>query len=374
MVDYDALIRHLSVVDAKPFGLLSQQTSPTAGFLHDAFGARMVCLYSAEHGWFGLAGAGEKTGNEVHPLWGVPVHSLYGETRHPTPEMFAGVGRVVIDLQDIGVRCYTYLATLKNMLEGAAEAHLPVTVLDRPIPLGGVLDGPMREVAYSSFVAPLNIPLCHGMTPGECAQFIVREERLDIDLTVIRMRGWNHASRAPWPNFLPPSPAIRSWDSAALYPATVFTEAYGSVDCDRQGSLAFRVLGAPWFDAPRLLRDFQSALPACGMGVRPIRYRPSGGAYRDQVLDGLLLTIENPDAYYPVTAGAVMCAALLRRHPEAFLKDARPEWMDKLAGSKSVRDAFAADALDTLFTSWIAAQDAAFLPRRVDLYGFRETP
>ena len=368
MVNYDSLVRHLSVADRRPFGLLSQQTSPTAGILHDVFGPRMACLYSAEHGWFGLAGAGEKTGHEVHPVWGIPVHSLYGETRHPTPAMFEGVGRVVIDLQDIGVRCYTYLATLKNMLEGAAQARLPVTVLDRPIPLGGVLDGPLRELAYSSFVAPLDIPLCHGMTPGECAQYIVREEHLDVDLTVIRMKDWSHTVRGPWSNFLPPSPAIRSWDSAALYPATVFTEAYGAVDCDRQGSLAFRVVGAPWFDTPRLLRDFRSALPSCGLGVRPIRYRPSGGDYRDQVLDGILLTIENPDAFYPVTAGIVMCAALLRRHPEAFVRAARPEWMDKLMGTASVREALAAGTLDELFASWIAAQDAAYIPRRVDLY------
>ncbi|MDD6029480.1 MAG: DUF1343 domain-containing protein [Kiritimatiellae bacterium] len=368
MVDYESLIRHLSVADAKPFGLLSQQASPTAEILHDAFGARLACLYSAEHGWFGLAGAGEKTGHETHPFWGVPVHSLYGETRHPTPAMFAGVGRVVVDLQDIGVRCYTYLATLKNMLEGAAENGVPVTVLDRPIPLGGILDGPMREPAFSSFVAPLNIPLCHGMTPGECAQYIVREERLDVDLTVIRMRDWSHASRAPWPNFVPPSPAIRSWDSAALYPATVFTEAYGAVDCDRFGSLAFRVLGAPWFDVQCLLRDLRSVLPACGMGARAIRYRPSGGDYRDQVLDGLLLSVENPDAYYPVTAGTAICAALLRRHGEDFLRNARPEWMDKLMGSPAVREAIEAKSLDSVFASWIAAQDAAYVPSRVDLY------
>ena len=154
MVNHEGLIKHLTVAGNGPFGLLSQQALSTDGLLFNMFGERLAALFSAEHGWFGLAAPGERTGHEMHPYWHIPVHSLYGETRRPTPEMLQGLERIVIDLQDIGVRCYTYLATLKNMLEAAAEAHLPVTVLDRPIPLGGVLDGPLRELAYSSFVAP----------------------------------------------------------------------------------------------------------------------------------------------------------------------------------------------------------------------------
>jgi uncharacterized protein YbbC (DUF1343 family) len=367
MVNYESLVKHLSVVKPRPFGLLSQQSSPTAELLHREFPDRMQCLFSAEHGWYGFAAAGEKTAGEIHPEWNIPVHSLYGETRHPTPEMMQGLGRVVIDLQDIGVRCYTYLATLKNMLEAAAEAKVAVTVLDRPIPLGGVVDGPMRDFAFVSFVAPLNIPFCHGMTPGECARYIAREEALGIDLTVIKMQDWTHASRAPWPNFMPPSPAIRSWDSAALYPATVFTEAYPAIDCDRNGSLAFRVVGAPWLDIAKLLDDFMDPLPACGMGVRPVRYRPAGGTYAGQTLNGLLLSVENPDAFYPVTAGAIILAALLHRHRDEMSKNARPEWLDKLVGSTALRDAIASKNLSDLFQSWIDAQDA-YLPTKVDLY------
>lgn len=367
MVNVEALARHLRTVNDGAFGLLSQQASPVAGILSNEFGQRMGCLFSAEHGWFGLAGAGEHTASTVHPFWGVPVHSLYGSSRHPTPEMFEGISRLVVDLQDIGVRCYTYLATLKIMLEAAGERKIPVTVLDRPVPLGGILDGPMRELAFSSFVAPLNVPLCHGMTPGECARYIVREEKLDVDLTVIKMKDWNHSSRAPWINFMPPSPAIRSWDSAAMYPATVFTEAYPSVDCDRGGPLSFRVVGAPWLDVERLLDDFMDALPACGIGVRPIRYRPDGGAYRNQVLDGLLLSVENPDAFYPVTAGTIVMAALADRHPEQFSQDARPDWADKLTGSKDLREALAGGSLSDLFQKWIDGQDE-YLEHRVDLY------
>lgn len=367
MIAYDALVRHLAAAAPAPFGLLSQQATPTATILRRAFGKRLAGLFSPEHGWYGLAAAGEKTTSETHPFWHIPVHSLYGAARRPSPEMFEGLARVVVDLQDIGVRCYTYLATLKNMLEAAAAAHLPVTVLDRPIPLGGVIDGPRREAAFSSFVAPLDIPLCHGMTPGECATYIAREEGLDIDLTVVRMTGWSHADRAPWANFTPPSPAIRNWDCAALYPATVFTEAYPALDCDRDGPLAFRVLGAPWLDVVHLLEDVGKALPACGLGARPLRYRPSGGPYKGQTLDGVLFSIENPNAYYPVTAEVLVLGALMRRHAGDLLEGARAPWLDKLAGTESLRAAIASNRMSDLFGAWLDAQEP-YRAARVNLY------
>lgn len=367
MVDYDALVRHLVAAGPAPFGLLSQQSTPTATLLRRAFGNNLKCLFSPEHGWYGLAAAGERTDSETHPVWKIPVHSLYGASRRPRPEMFEGLRRIVIDLQDIGVRCYTYLATLKNMLEAVSGAGLPVTVLDRPIPLGGVLDGPMREARFSSFVAPLDIPLCHGMTPGECAAYIVREGRLDVDLTIVRMKDWSHAARAPWANFTPPSPSIRNWDCAALYPLTVFTEAYPALDCDRDGPFAFRVLGAPWLDVVQLLHDVGRLLPACGLGARPLRYRPSGGPYAGQVLDGLLFSVESPCAFYPVTAGTLVLNALMRRHEGALMQDARAAWLDKLAGTETLRAALASRRISDLFQSWLSAHDA-YRAARVDLY------
>ena len=366
-IGYEALVKHLHVVGPEPFGLLSRGTLPTAGILSNEFGDRLTCLFSPEHGWFGFAAAGERTNGEMHPFWNIPIHSLYGYVRKPTPDMLSGLGRMVIDLPDIGVRCYTYLATLKLVMEACAEANVAVTVLDRPIPLGGLVDGPMRDMGYASFVAPLNVPFCHGMTPAECAKFIVATEQLDLDLTVIKLRDWSHADRTPWFDFMPPSPAIRSWACAALYPATVFTEAYPAIDCDRDGALAFRVIGAPWLDIVNLLDDFMDPLPACGVGVRPVRYRPTGGTYAGQVLNGLLLSVANPDAFYPVPAGTIVLAALLHRHKAEMAQDARPEWLDKLVGSTGLRDALASKNISDLFQSWIDTQDA-YLPMKVDLY------
>ena len=134
MVNYVDLEVSLAATD-EPFGLLTMQATSTTGRLVRLFPDRLKALYSAEHGFFGTLAAGEKAANAWHPFWNLPIHSLYGEHRKPTPEMLEGIGRMVIDLCDIGVRCYTYLATLKNTLEACSEAGIPVTVLDRQIPM-----------------------------------------------------------------------------------------------------------------------------------------------------------------------------------------------------------------------------------------------
>ena len=366
MVNYEDLIESLSRTD-EPLGLLTMQATSTTGRLMKHFPARLKALFSAEHGFFGTFAAGEKAESAWHPFWNLPIHSLYGEYRKPTPEMLKGLGRMVIDLCDIGVRCYTYLATLKNTLEACAEAHIPVTVLDRQVPMGNVMDGPMRKPEFASFVAPINVPLCHGMTPGECAVWIKHAEDLDLDLTVVRLRDWSHRYHMPWPNFVPPSPAIRNWDSAVAYPMTVFTEAYPSVDCDRHGPLAFRVIGAPWMDVKGLMKDLESGLETCGVEMRHYRYAPQGGTYAGFTLNGILLSVSRPGTYYPVTASVLIFTALIQRHAKQLRVGERPAWLDKLYGSTEVRDTIRSGDLSTLFQGWIDAQDE-YVKTKVDLY------
>jgi len=365
-VDYESLLRSLEQTD-EPFGLLTMQATSTTGRVMARLPGRLKALFSAEHGFFGIALPGEMTASAWHPLWGRPINSLYGEHRKPTPEMLQGLGRMVIDLCDIGVRCYTYLATLKNTLEACAESGLAVTVLDRPVPLGGIVDGPMLEPARTSFVAPVDVPLCHGMTPGECATWIVAAEGLKLDLSVIRVRDWSHRDRAPWPNFIPPSPAIRSWDAAALYPLLVFTEAYPALDCDRAGSLAFRVAGAPWIDQAELLRDLAPEMAKCGVEPRPYRYRPLSGDYKDTALEGVLFSIGDEAAYRPVQAGVRLFAALARRYGEKPFAGGRDAWFDKLCGTATVREALKGGDIEGLFRSWETGFSAYALTR-VDLY------
>jgi uncharacterized protein YbbC (DUF1343 family) len=365
-VSYNELIRGLSKTD-EPLGLLTMQATSTTKRVSEALPGRLKALFSAEHGFFGAAAPGERAPSAWHPFWNLPIHSLYGEHRKPSKEMLEGIGRMVVDLCDIGVRCYTYLATLKNTLEACAENGIPVTVLDRPIPMGGVMDGPMRRSSYSSFVAPINVPFCHGMTPGECAAWIVRDQSLDLDLSIVKVTGWNHKSHEPWPNFLPPSPAIRTWDSAVAYPMTVFTEAYPAIDCDRDGSLAFRIIGAPWMDSSALMRDLEAGLDTCGVEMRPYRYSPRGGPYAGLNLNGILFSVSRPVAYYPVTAGVLVFAALLHRHARKAMEGSRPEWMDKLYGSPEIRETVASGDLGEMFQGWIDAQDE-YLKTRINLY------
>ena len=366
VINYDGLEEILSRSD-EPFGLLTMQATSTTRRLMKKFPDRLKALYSAEHGFFGMAAPGEKTASAWHPVWDRPIHSLYGEHRKPTAEMLSGIGRMVIDLCDIGVRCYTYLATIKNVLEACAEHRIAVTVLDRQLPMGGVLDGPMRSPSYSSFVAPLNIPFCHGMTPGECATWIVKAEGLELDLTVAKLNGWNHETREPWPNFVPPSPAIVSWDSAVAYPMTVFTEAYPALDCDRNGPLSFRIIGAPWLDTKNLMKDLESGLDSCGVAMRPYRYTPKDGRYANFNLNGILFSVSRPSAYYPVTAGTLVYTALIQRHAAQMAVGANPQWMDKLYGSSDIRDTLAKGDLGELFQKWIDGQDE-YLKTRVNLY------
>lgn len=334
------------------FGLLSQQASPVAERLAREFmGSGFKCLFSAEHGYFGLAGAGEKTSSLVHPAWGIPVHSLYGATRKPTAEMLEGLERIVVDLQDIGVRCYTYLATLKNVLEAAAPAGIEVVVLDRPVPFAGEAEGPMLEKGLESFVAPVNVHMRHGMTPGECARWIVREEGLDVKLEIVELKNWKGMERRPWANFMPPSPAIRSWDAAAIYPVTVFTEAFPSVDCDRAGSYAFRVFGVEGLDARAICGDLSSGALECGFSLRPFRYVPQG---KDKQLDGVLISLSEDDAapYRPCSMGALILEWLYGHHTSTLDEGARWEWLAKLYGTEKLGDAIKGGTVRALAKAW----------------------
>ncbi len=366
MVNYDGLCASLRKSN-EPIGLLTMQATSTTRRLVKAFPGRVKALFSAEHGFFGAAAAGEKTSSAWHPFWNLPIHSLYGEYRKPAPEMLEGIGRMVIDLCDIGVRCYTYLATLKNTLEACSEMGIPVTVLDRQIPMGNILDGPMRKPEFASFVAPVNVPFCHGMTPGECAIWICQAEGLNLNLEVVKLKGWSHFTHHPWPNFIPPSPAIRSWDSAVAYPMTVFTEAYPAIDCDRDGPLAFRVIGAPWINAVSLMKELASPLETCGIEMRPYRYSPNGGHYAGFNLNGILFSVSRPIGYYPVTASVLIFTALIQRYGEKVCIGAKREWMDKLFGSSEIHDTLRSGDLSSMFQGWIDEQDE-YLKTKVNLY------
>jgi len=324
----------------------------TAQALHATLGKNLVALFAPEHGFFGLAGAGVRLPQERHGEWGIPIFSLYGEHRKPTPEMLHGIDVVIVDFQDLAARCYTYIATLRRMLEAAAESNVAVIVADRPVPLPDTVDGPMLDDALRCFVADAPVPMAYGMTPGETALWLQKEclrrkfhatdknVYATLDLTVIPCTGYRRpmtaaAIRASFSEWIPPSPGIRSLESAQTYLCTVFTEAMPAVDCGRATALAFRVLGFPDMDAPALCgRLGEPSLP--GVTFHPHRYTATGGRYDGQTLDGIRITVTDPLRFKPVTTSLHLMKAIRDQRPET---SARTPFLDSLYGTASTRHA-----------------------------------
>ena len=328
-------------------GLVSHQAATcsdgasSAQALHDLLGERLVALFGPEHGFFGGAGPGERTETRIHPDWGIPVYSLYGESRKPTPGMLGGIDLLIVDLQDLGIRCYTYFATLKLLLEACSEAGIRVIVADRPSPCGGVVDGASADPAWFSFVAPCALPMVYGMTQGESSLWLKKRLDLDLALEVVPMEGWRRESLwgETFPPFVPPSPGIRTWEAARLYPATVFTEALPVIDCGRATPMAFRVLGAPFFRAEDLCgRVREVGLP--GLSLHPYRFTPEAGRYAGMDLDGIRFTPGGDGDYRPVTASLILLREIQNLYGPSRLwedKETRSLWFDKLYGSDRVR-------------------------------------
>jgi len=329
------LVSHSAAVD-----LLGRTTAER---LKDCPDVRLTALFGPEHGYAGLAGAGVATADEIHISWNIPVYSLYGENRRPTPAMLAGVDVLVVDFQDLGARPYTYVSTLRLVLEAAAAEGKCVVVADRPVPLATGFDGPLLEPEHASFVGLVGTSMQYGMTPGETARWIVDWLGLDLDLRVAPMRGYRREVRPgpDWPAWVPPSPRIRSWECGALFTCTVAGEALPAVDYGSGTDRSFQLLGAPWLPAADLI----AALAATGLpGVTfvPCSYEARSGLYAGQRLDGLQIVITDYARFRPVTVGVSILAALQALGGKARLWETagtRPEFFDKLFGTRLVRTA-----------------------------------
>ncbi|MDO5462129.1 MAG: DUF1343 domain-containing protein [bacterium] len=309
--------------------LSTGETSAQAMYRH--FGENFKALFGPEHGYFGRAAAGEETITDMHPSWGIPVYSLYGKDRKPTPEMLAGIDTLVIDLQDLGVRCYTYLATLKLALEACQENGVECVVCERPTPLYGMSSGPIAEPEHFSFVAPCALPLVYGMTHPEVAQW------LQLPHTAACMEGCERSAERPLdaPEFLPPSPAIRSWETARIYPSTVFAEALPQLDIGRATPYAFRMLGAPWIKGQALAEELNTVgLP--GLTAYDFTQSTANGAVRFHLTDF--------NAYDPWQVTTRLLQTLQKCYGSEHLFDhpeARPAWMTQLCGTDKWRDILA---------------------------------
>ncbi len=326
------LVSHLAAVDG--------QGTTTAQRLWRTPSVTLTCLMGPEHGFFGAAGAGAACRSQRHPDWRIPVYSLYGETRKPRPAWLRGLDVIITDLQDLGFRPYTYVSTLKLVLEAAATARLPVIVADRPVPLPRTVDGPMPEPGFESFVSAVPAPMAYGMTPAETALWLRDCCVPDAEVRVAAMRNYHRdPARGPdWPPWMRPSPSITTWDAAQCFPATVCLEALPSIDHGRQSAMPFQLVGAPWTRGEALAE----ALNACtlpGVVFHPHLYGAPGVRRR---LSGIRVAVTDSIRFKPVVTGITLLHVLTRlygHHRVWGAKNARPTFFDKLFGTDSVRTA-----------------------------------
>jgi uncharacterized protein YbbC (DUF1343 family) len=301
-------------------GLLMNQASVDArcryacDLLAERFPGRLNAIFSPQHGLWGEQQANMvESAHGVYPPLGLPVYSLYSNTRRPTPEMLADIDCLVIDLQDVGTRIYTFVWTVRECLIACAEAGIPVVLLDRPNPLGGeVVEGPLLDPAYRSFVGNHPIPMRHGLTLGELARLMNDEDRLDCDLNIVPMRGWRRDRQGSdaLPLWVATSPNMQRLETAIVYPGQVLLEGT-SLSEGRGTTLPFELAGAPGIDPWELVREM-SRFDHPGLALRPVRFQPTFDKHAGESCGGVALHVTDAAAVRSVRTTLVLIDAARR--------------------------------------------------------------
>jgi uncharacterized protein YbbC (DUF1343 family) len=284
--------------------------------------------------------------SQLHPYYKIPLFSLYGEHRKPVPAMLSMIDILLVDLQDVGARLYTYIWTVKLCLEACTEAGIPVWILDRPNPVGRLpFDGPVLKEEFFTFVGGASIPLCHRMTIGEMALWLKERYFPGCDLKVIWMKDWNRNSfynetGLPW---VLPSPNMPSLQTAIVYPGMVLTEAL-NISEGRGTTLPFELFGAPFIDPEKLKRNLDSRkIPGCMFRIHG--FIPTFNKYRGIYCNGLQIHVTEPEKYYPVAMALEIFDAILKTTPENSMQFKEPPYeyeyklmpFDILSGDSGMR-------------------------------------
>jgi len=297
-------------------GVITNQTGVTSRLesIVDAIKRNpRICIkavYAPEHGLRGDRSAGAYVASYTDERTGLPVYSLYGATRRPNGAMLAGVDVLLFDIQDVGDRAYTYISTMAYAMQAAHEFHKEIWILDRPNPIGGMVEGPVLEPHFESFIGLYPIAMRHGMTVGELARLFNDRFGIGAKLHVIAMRGYHHSML--WPatglQWVQTSPNIPEWDTAIVYPATGLIDSAG-VNNGTGYTKPFKYAGALGVDADRLARTLNERdIP--GIYFRPAYWTPSSGFWKDKELSGVELIVYDPRTFPAVrTAVEILCAA-----------------------------------------------------------------
>lgn len=339
------------LVRGRRVGFVTNQSAVTSrgesgiDLLHASPDVNLVALYGPEHGLRGGVEGGVRIASGVDERTGVMVHSLYGSTQRPTPEMLRGIDVLLFDMQDIGARPYTFVWTMAMAMEAAAAQGIPFIVLDRPNPITARMEGPLMEMAMRNVAQAITgyypVPLRHGMTVGEIARYINGEYGVGARLTVIPAVGlradtWFDETGLPW---VDPSPNIPSLEAALSYAGLVLLEAT-NLTVGRGTAAPFSYVGAPWLDTGRLLQRLaHHEIP--GVALDTARFVPQGEGwvpFRGETVRAIRLRVTDRDAYRPVWLALVLMTEIRRQHPNQFR--VTNDGMTQMLGSRWARQAF----------------------------------
>ncbi|HUG71011.1 MAG TPA: DUF1343 domain-containing protein [Pirellulaceae bacterium] len=319
-----------AMLEGARFGLLMNRASVdrdlrfACDVLSDAYPGQLAALLTPQHGLWGDAQANMiETDHGWHSRLNIPIYSLYSATRTPTAEMLAGLDCFVIDLQDVGTRVYTFVWTMLECLQACAAADVPVLVLDRPNPIGGrLVEGPMLDLAFRSFVGGASIPMRHGLTIGELARLLNSEQAIGATLEVVPLENWSPSQSfaslgRAW---IPPSPNLPRIESALVYPGQVLLEGTNLSE-GRGTTTPFEVTGAPFIDAEVFCVDLNARrLP--GVRFLPLAFRPTFDKWAGKTCQGVSIHVTDRDAYRPYRTTVELLAVVQQHWPQRF------EWLD----------------------------------------------
>lgn len=378
------LLQGHPILAGSRFGLLANQASVDAGFryshrlLDERFPGRLAALFGPQHGlWSTQQDNMIETGHSTEQRLGIPIYSLYADSRKPSPELLEGLDVLVVDLQDVGTRVYTYIWTLSHCLEACAEKGIPILVLDRPNPLGGLaVEGPRLDPAFASFVGRASIPMRHALTMGEMAGFLNSHMDIGAEVHVQEMEGWTRDML--WPDtgrsWIPTSPNLPRWEGVLLYPGMVLLEGTNLSE-GRGTTTPFEVLGAPWLD-PLALLDALGTQDLPGLHLRPIAFEPTFQKHAGHSCGGLYLHPTDPLALRSWDAILTLLHHVQALWPEHFAWNPPPyEYeeilmpIDILTGSEQVRTQLSTpQGLDAIHSqawrdgkSWLSGIEACLL-------------
>lgn len=354
------LTEKLDLLAGRRVGLISSASgvtrdlTPTVEALRRTPGVNLVALFAPEHGFFAALADGAHIESNRDPRTGLPVHSLYGATYIPTAEMLADIDLLVFDIHSVGVRFYTYITTLLNCMQAAAEHGVAILVCDRPNPIGGqLIEGPILQAGFESFVGPGPIPIRHGMTIGELARLYNDSWRVGCELTVVPCANW---SRDQWYDqtglaWVPQSPSMPKLETAVVYPGMCLIEGTNLSE-GRGTATPFEVAGSPWVDG-WVLAERLNSLELEGVRFRPTYFEPSFSKWTGQVCGGVHVHVLDRTCFRPVPMALHLMAAVKVLWPEQFAL--RAGQLDRLSGSDALRKQLDADIpVDEIVGGWPA--------------------